>query len=136
MNLTRIGSIACPAGFELQFVGRELGRYCMSPEKKVLGPFPEEMILKCIDWGGGEDACRNSRTWGQSLALSARGYGQCPLGSFYDFDVDYCSDGTNVYGPFPENLVNRCLAFTNGSAACSSARWSRKVLFYLQRSEN
>jgi hypothetical protein len=136
MNNRRLGTIRCPEGYGLHVVGREGGRYCMKGETQVLGPFPQDMVDKCIAWGGGEDICRNGKTWGKKLALAARGNGLCPAGSWYDFDVDYCSDGVNVYGPFPDVLVQRCIAFTGDQAVCLSGRWSQRVLFFLQRSEN
>jgi hypothetical protein len=136
INLFRVGSVSCPAGSEMFLIGRDGGRYCMTPDNRVRGPFTDSMIAQCIDLGGGEDACRNSATWSKSLALKTRGRGICPEGTWYDYDVDYCSDDVNVFGPFPEKLINRCIAFTNDSVVCNSGRWSRKVMFFLQRSEN
>lgn len=136
LNKRRLGGISCPSGFDLRMIGREGGRYCAKGDTQVLGPFPEEMIEKCIAWGGGGEICRDGKTWGTELALAARGSGLCPTGSWYDYDVDYCSDGVNVYGPFPEALVNRCIAFTRDEGVCRSGRWSQRVLFFLQRSEN
>lgn len=136
LNTRRLGAMACPAGFELRVVGRDGGRYCLQDDKRVLGPFPRTMIDKCIAWGGGKDVCENGKTWGKAMALSARGRDACPDGTWYDFDVDYCTDGDNVFGPFPGYLVERCIAFTKDEAVCRSARWSQRVLFFLQRSEN
>jgi hypothetical protein len=136
LNTRRLGEIACPTGFKLHSIGRDGGRYCMQDGERVLGPFPQDMIDKCIAWGGGDSTCRTAETWGRKLALSARGYDTCPLGTWYDFDVDYCTDGLNVFGPFPEYLVQRCIDFTKDRVVCRSARWSQRVLFFLQRSEN
>ena len=44
----------------------------------------------------------------------------CPLSSTLDKTLGYCSDTDNVYGVFPNALVNKCLKNTNNSKSCSN----------------
>lgn len=122
----RIGAIACPQGYSLESVGNSGGKFC-SDGTNVWGPFTEAMISRCLSWGGGSQACRSNR-WASALALAARGDGLCALGATFDPETGYCVEGENAFGPFPDELVDRCLDEGGGDAACRSARWERSFL--------
>ena len=44
----------------------------------------------------------------------------CPLSSTLDKTLGYCADADNVYGVFPNALVNKCLKNTNNSKSCTN----------------
>jgi hypothetical protein len=112
--------IECPAGYTLENVGSEGGRLC-SDGTNAFGPFTKGMIAKCKEWGG-QGACDGDR-WSRGLALSARGTGVCPAGSYLDRETRYCTEGNDAFGPFPSEMVDACVR-ENGGSACASARWS------------
>ena len=39
----------------------------------------------------------------------------------------YCTDGTNVWGPFTEGMIQKCLSWGGGDAACRSNRWYKQL---------
>lgn len=86
---------------------------------EAVGPFTPAMVEKCKAWGGAA-ACGNAR-WGLAMAKSARGTGQCPLGSTFDSALQECRSGENVYGPFSKALVEHCRT-RGGGTACESMR--------------
>lgn len=125
------GEIACPAGYEKQSVGNAGGVLC-TDGTNAWGPFTEAMVEKCIQWGGGVQACRSDR-WSLRLAERARGTGQCAIGASFDSALRYCVEGDDAFGPFPESMVARCITAGGGETTCRSARWSRQFLGSLLR---
>jgi hypothetical protein len=120
-----LGEIACPAGYELSWVGDHGGRVCANADT-VLGPFTQAMRERCDKWGGGT-ACQKD-VWSLSLALSARGDGLCPIGAALDYKHTlYCVEGDDAFGPFPEALIAICES-AGGGNACRSARWRTSLL--------
>jgi hypothetical protein len=103
----------CPAPFKYQ----TSSRLCETATE-ALGPFPEAMIKKCREFGGGAGC--DSREWALSMARSARGTGICPLGTVSEKGL--CSDQKHAYGPFLLSHVAACRR-KGGGAACDSMRW-------------
>lgn len=123
----------CPQGWRWESVGR--GGICLNVATgEALGPFPAAMQKACQEKGGGQ-ACLKSSKWSSKLAKSLYGPGICPLGSHLDWQTGYCMDGENAYGPFPPSLVQRCVNQGSSLATCQSARWNRKVLVNLIKSQ-
>lgn len=120
-----IGEVACPTGYALTNVGDEGGQYC-TDGPNVWGPFTQKMVSKCKSWGGG-GAC-NSQRWSTALYLGARGTALCMDGASYDSLTWYCVEGQDAFGPFPEDLIQRCIQWGGGETACRSARWNRDFL--------
>jgi serine protease len=116
--------------------------YC-ADSTHVYGPFTNTMVNLCVRYGGG-DACTtpqvlniNGQTvsilrWSKQFASALRGTGTCPLGSVRDtVFTSYCVENPQqsasgikeVYGPFPQSLIQRCLG-GGGGGACYTTRWS------------
>lgn len=107
----------CPSGFEYD----KINRLCAS-EKEALGPFTNEMIAKCKEFGGGP-ACEGTR-WEVNFARRLRGTSTCPPGAKLDSGIGQCVDSANVYGPFTTTIVEKCKTF-GGGPACETMRLSR-----------
>jgi hypothetical protein len=123
----------CPAGFSFDS-GNAL---CLSATEAV-GPFPPSMIEFCkrfvANRGDGSNACEttvsgapNTR-WARNLAIYGRKNtllsSGCARGTAIDATTGYCSDGTNVYGPFASDTVTYCKSKSGGNA-CESNRIGR-----------
>jgi hypothetical protein len=119
-----LGNLGCPNGFWVQDVGGEGGKVCAN-QHQVYAHFTQEMLNHCLAWGGGP-AC-HEKYWNKALALDARGKGLCPVGAQYDPRTRYCVEGTHALGPFPKDLVARCVS-ENGGDACATPRWNRQFL--------
>lgn len=117
-----LGALACPAGFQLEPVGRFGGVICAT-DSQAYGAFTAEMIRACIAKGGGR-SCQ-STTWARSLALAVRGTGLCPAGSAYDAGIRYCVEGDMALGPFPSSIVASC---QRHGGDCDPLRIPRSVL--------
>lgn len=130
-------SFFCPTGsvFDQEY------RFCVleaEGQKHALGPFPEKMMERCEDLGGGQ-SCRTMKEvtlegetfqgqrWNLAFAKWIRGTEHCPFGSERSKELGgYCiEDGSqNVYGPFTEAHVQKCRDF-GGGKACIMNRWNR-----------
>jgi hypothetical protein len=114
----------------------------------AFGPFTRAMTTACTNGGNGS-ACTgtvtvyfngtnitgtaaNVQRWGKTLTKNLRGTGTCPAGSILSANYDnHCVESTNafgteVYGPFSQAYVDKCLAQSNGTA-CYFNRWSASV---------
>lgn len=103
----------CPSPFQYQ----KSSRLCETATE-ALGPFPDAMIKKCREFGGGE-SCDN-KEWALDMARSTRGSASCPTGTRSQKNL--CTDQTHAYGPFTEAHVNACRK-KGGGKACESMRW-------------
>ncbi|HET9237583.1 MAG TPA: M23 family metallopeptidase [Oligoflexus sp.] len=103
----------CPTPFQYQ----SKSRLCETATE-ALGPFPEAMIKKCREFGGGEGC--DAREWAVSMARSTRGSAVCPLGAV--FENGLCTDQNHAYGPFSLSHAAACRK-KGGGAACDSMRW-------------
>ncbi|WP_428818466.1 C39 family peptidase [Microbulbifer sp. MCCC 1A16149] len=134
----------CPDGSsfdtELDFCANEVD---------VFGPFTNQMVDGCINYGGGS-ACTNTYTypvqgnniqvlrWSRSFAQNLRGTGSCPVGSVRSATYgNHCFEQVsgaenNVYGNFSQTEVSTCQSL-NGGTACFTNRWSAN--FYLSVKE-
>lgn len=116
----------------------------------AFGPFTRAMTTECTARGGGP-ACTGLvnvyyngtsttgtavgvQRWGKDFARSIRGTADCPRGatrssSFDNRCVETTSaNGTEVYGPFPQNWIDTCRsAAIGGGNACFLMRWSATV---------
>lgn len=125
----RIGRIECPQGAFARPIGNEGGLFCIDGAR-VRGPFPAAMVDKCTFTYHRADC--NAGTWPIDIFVAVRGDALCPHGTFYDPVSTYCSEGDNVFGPFPQEMVDRCAAMGGGSA-CTLPRWSRNFIISLLR---
>lgn len=95
----------------------------------ILSAVTAEMRALCLKWGGGGTACSSDR-WSEKMMTSARGTGLCPVGSSYQSDIEYCTEGEFALGPFPDALREHCRkeAEGNPSLKCLSLYMSKTVL--------
>ncbi|WP_009631350.1 3D domain-containing protein [Synechocystis sp. PCC 7509] len=110
----------CPSEFEYD----KAHRLCVS-ETEALGPFTNEMIAKCKQFGGGSP-CEGTR-WEVNFARRLRGTSTCPPGAKLDSGIGECVDNANVYGPFIEANVEKCRN-AGGGVICKTMRFSRNIL--------
>jgi hypothetical protein len=75
----------------------------------------------------------NGSAWPRSIGLAVRGADVCPRSTFFDALTGACIDGQDALGPFPRDLVERCVRTNTSRATCEGARWNRWVLADLQR---
>jgi hypothetical protein len=119
LSLADGASAWCPSGARL-----DTSHWLCVQGKEALGPFPPAMVESCIKAGGGEKACRGER-WDAEFARKLRGTSACPPGTTLDTSISECTVGQDIFGPFSKELVERCLAATNGSTVCKSQRVHR-----------
>lgn len=131
------GELFCPPGTQANV---SLGM-CLDADN-AYGPFTKQMIDACANAGGG-GACQATRQftidghdiavprWGRDFAIALRGTGPCMAGAQRDTAFPaYCveeagqsaSGNSEVYGPFPVDLVERCVD-AGGGGACYANRW-------------
>lgn len=122
---TPAGRIDCPFGYQITAVGNAGGVLCTNFQN-AWGPFTRTMIQRCRSYGGGEPC--ESMAWDKELALALRGTGLCPNGARFDRETGYCVEGQEAFGPFPPEMIARCVALGGGQGPCKSARWHRSVL--------
>jgi hypothetical protein len=134
---TGIVELFCPPGTQ----PNATLRMCFDAEN-AYGPFTKEMVDGCVN-GGGDSACTattefvidgrkvNLPRWGRAFAIGLRGNGTCmagshPDGTFSDYCVEESSQSASgnreVYGPFPTELVQKCVQASGGDA-CYANRW-------------
>lgn len=131
--------IHCPQGAHFD----EGYGFCVTDED-AYGPFTHTMTDRCIQFGGGP-ACTDEREvivagrtiqiprWGKTFARNIRGDGPCPRGAEPDAQMlGHCTEHYTgpggeeyheVYGPFGDQLVQRCFD-RGGGNACYTHRWS------------
>lgn len=121
------GRVECPTGYHLEAVGR--GSLCVSDDgTNAWGPYTRAMVERCVAAGGGR-VCETDR-WAAGFAKQIRGDGACPLGARFDAVTGYCAEGESAFGPFPSDVIDRCVRAGGGEATCRSSRWNR---FFLAR---
>ncbi len=131
-------------------------RLCVVRENGQLhavGPFTEQMTLRCERFGGGP-ACRNEspvaingrpfvvQRWNLDFATRLRGDGACLAGATQAPDLGgFCTERfenergvliEHAYGPFGAELVERCQR-AGGGSACFFNRWNAAFLRSLLR---
>lgn len=106
----------CPEGYTYD----NLYHVC-EDKTGVLGPFSPAMVEKCRAFGGGAPC--DGLHWQREFAHSIRGTGKCPLGTRWEQDMEVCTSGENVYGPFLKSQQRKCVA-AGGGPACETMRWS------------
>ena len=115
--------IYCPAGTTYN----TMYKLCMN-STEALGPFTEGMIKQC-KMVKPKEYCEGG-IWDIATAGLLRGTGICPRGSYFDYDIDGCTEGdlTNVaFGPFKKDQVRLCKK--NGwGLKCDLMRWPIKIL--------
>jgi hypothetical protein len=122
----RKGVIECPDGFERLSIGTAGAQVC-TDGINLLGPFTKAMRDVCLKEGGGSEACVKE-TWEFKFGLSIRGEGVCPQGANFDASTGYCVEGTDVFGPFPAWVQQRCVDAVKGGSACLKSRWALAAL--------
>ena len=127
----------CPAGFAFD-AGNEL---CLSATEAA-GPFPASMVTFCKRWNpnraDGSNACETTVTgtvstrWAKGLALDARTATRtssgCAQGTTFDATAGYCTDGTNLFGPFTKDDVTYCKDVGKGGSACETNRIAKGLV--------
>jgi 3D (Asp-Asp-Asp) domain-containing protein len=106
----------CPSGYTYD----RLYHLCEGV-KGALGPFSFEMIDKCKSFGGGS-ACEGLH-WQTEFTHGIRGTGRCPVGTHWDTDLEVCTSGAHVFGPFLKSQYQKCVVAAGGPA-CDTMRWS------------
>jgi hypothetical protein len=127
----------CPQGFSYD-LGNDL---CLSASEAA-GPFPASMIAFCKRWNpnraDGSNACETTATgavstrWTKTIALDARTSTRtasgCAQGTSLDATAAYCSDGTNLFGPFTKDDVSYCKTVAGGGSACETNRVAKGMV--------
>jgi hypothetical protein len=127
----------CPQGFSYD-LGNDL---CLSASEAA-GPFPASMIAFCKRWNpnraDGSNACETTATgavstrWTKTIALDARTSTRtasgCAQGTSLDTTAAYCSDGTNLFGPFTKDDVSYCKTVAGGGSACETNRVAKGMV--------
>jgi hypothetical protein len=132
------GRVYCPDGAQFDY-----GYGSCVSGADAYGPFTHAMTERCLQFGGGP-ACTETRPvtvagqtlalvrWSKTFARSIRGDGDCPRGASRDPELlGHCAeryvdgelDVYDVFGPFGQDLVARCVA-AGGGTACYTHRWS------------
>jgi Transglutaminase elicitor len=131
--------------------------YCLDtlPSGQIIarGQFTTAMIDRCLAVSGGQ-ACRQQtayelpngniaqyQQWDRDLTAQLRGQEECAYGSQRQAGYGgFCVESTrrydgkpivNAYGPFSQELVQKCVAASGGSA-CYTLRWDAHFLQTLQ----
>jgi hypothetical protein len=117
---------ACPTGASFD----DTAGFCVQGGR-ALGPFSPAMVSACKS-SGGQDC--DAANWPLAQAKSLRGQETCPAGTTVDKDLGVCTDGTNVYGPFTQQMVDDCTSL-GGGAACTAQRFDRKFVTALPDEE-
>ena len=123
-------SIRCLPGFTATTLPGTTTSVCAST-KDLQGPFTRAAVAQCTSMKLG--AFCNGSSWPRSFGLAARGADVCPRGTFFDALTGACIDGQEALGPFPRDLVERCVRTNTSRATCEGSRWNRWVLADLQR---
>lgn len=116
-----------PVTWELKTVNHPGGYFCSNGEM-ASGPITQNMINKCLQWGGGS-ACFNNQ-WSETLFRQAYGNNICPNGSHLNAITGYCMEGNDSLGPFPQDLITACQQ-QGGGNSCLSNRWDSQFLLSL-----
>ena len=131
----RTGTVApvalrCLPGFAPTRIAGGAGTVCASADR-VQGAFTRAAIASCNALRMG--ATCNDPSWPTSFALRVRGGDVCPRGTFFDGLTGACVDGDEALGPFPRDVVEKCLGAKQSRATCEGMRWNRWVLVDIQR---
>jgi hypothetical protein len=110
--------------------------FCVTPDKKAVGPFPDGMVDECKKAGNG--AVCDQPNWPVDVAEDARNsnpnavddptiqgddpVSECPTGTTVSPETGLCTDGKFVYGPFDKTVVDECKA-NGGGAKCEGTRF-------------
>ncbi len=120
-----------PPQFKLKPINDQGGQFCSDGET-AFGPVTRKMIQKCLDWGGGSSCTQNQ--WTESIFVNAYGSRRCPQGSRLNPYTEYCVEGGEVLGPFPQSLVTACQT-AGGGQACQNNRWQTPLFNRLVREQ-
>lgn len=123
-------AIRCLPGFASTTLPGTTTSVCASATD-LQGPFTRAAVAQCTSLKLG--AFCNGSSWPRSFGLAARGADLCPRSTFFDALTGACIDGQDALGPFPRDLVERCVRTNTSRATCEGARWNRWVLADLQR---
>ncbi|MCA2959333.1 MAG: DUF4127 family protein [Silvanigrellales bacterium] len=97
------------------------GKHLCTDGMNAFGPFPYAMRAECEALS--QPFCGNP-VWPVFYAMNLRGFDVCPKGSLPEPKTAYCTDGTNIFGPFSEDLRAKCRAW-GGGAPCESNSYGR-----------
>lgn len=118
---------ATPVKFEPKAANDKGGYFCSNGEM-ALGPFTQNMVNKCLEWGGGS-ACLSNK-WSEDLFIKAYGGGICADGAYANAITGYCMEGNHTLGPFPKDLITACQN-QGGGDSCISNRWDSRFFLGL-----
>jgi hypothetical protein len=122
--------LRCASGFRAVTGPGASATVCASATH-VQGAFTRAAIAACQSARLG--AVCTQAAWPAPLAWSHRGADRCPRGTFFDALTGACIDGDEALGPFPRDLVERCVAAKTSRATCEGPRWNRWALVDFQR---
>jgi hypothetical protein len=118
----------CPQGLKL--LGNKLLKVTVcAGGNQAQDSFPGEQITQgmmeqCVNQGLGS-SCEQSQ-WNFGQYTQFRGSDECPLGTSPDRDTGYCREGSDLMGPFAQDVVQGCQMFyqnlQQSSSVCSSSR--------------
>lgn len=113
-------------------LANDKGGYFYSNGQYAFGPFTEKMRSQCLEWGGG-NSCATDK-WTEAIYLNAYGDRRCPPGARFNRIIDYCIEGGDALGPFPEEIVTACQR-EDGGNSCTTDRWNYRFLYRLLKEE-
>jgi hypothetical protein len=120
----------CLPGFTPTRIPRGAGTVCAA-KTEVQGAFTRGAVASCNAMRLGA-TCRKP-AWPTGFALRTRGGDVCPRGAFFDALTGACIDGEEALGPFPRDLVEKCVDAKQSRATCEGMRWGRWALLDFQR---
>jgi hypothetical protein len=123
-------ALRCLPGFAPTRVAGGTATVCASQDR-VQGAFTRAAIGSCKALRLG--ATCNEPSWRTSFALRMRGGDVCPRATFFDALTGACIDGDEALGPFPRDVVEKCVSAKQSRATCEGMRWNRWTLLDFQR---
>jgi len=120
----------CLPGFARTPIAGGAGSVCAS-STEIQGAFTRAAVASCSAMRLG--ATCSKPAWPAGFAMRMRGGDVCPRGAFFDALTGACIDGEEALGPFPRDLVEKCVGAKQRRATCEGLRWSRWALLDFQR---
>jgi IgA Peptidase M64 len=104
-------SKACPAGFT--GVNCNIKTTCTGAQATALNPPSCDRYPPCQNLATNPPACS---------AIAPGLVAFCPSGATYDMNLGFCASATEVFGPFPRGIIDRCVREFKGDKTCTATR--------------
>jgi hypothetical protein len=74
----------------------------------------------CTNLSTNPPACNNILNVASAPAKKPEGY--CPTGATFDINIGFCASATEVFGPLPRGIINKCIAQFPNDKTCTATR--------------